>query len=587
LMKKIPSLPNNEPTLNEPIENTSSFRDWLASAFGISPRDREEVVRGMLFQHAKGTVSYWFQLILAMGIATLGLVLNSTGVVIGAMLIAPLMGPIIGVGMGLAIGSPYLFVKSLIRCLVSIVCVVGGAAILVLMLPFHEITTEIAARTSPTLLDLFVAIFCALAAAFTTVQRASEVASTAAGTSIGISLVPPLCVVGFGLGIGQYEIAGGAALLFTANLCAILLFTALMFVVLGLDTVDALALEDSTLDKSIAAARVSGGLRKLFGWRHGVWLRVLLPALFIAAIYAPLRQALEEVSWQVRVRGQIKQVIEDLTDNDAVTTTLSIERRSIVIRMVLVEQIEKTKHIEEELLTQIKTLSGVVPTVEITTVPNEEALKKVAMAVEKTAQEARIPPKPDLKVLQKLLSASLQKNWPEEAAGKIVSWRLSWDSEVSTLVIAHLGPPIGDAAKILLSQTLSVEFTSSLKIEEAAIDTSVQSAAEASADWIPSLVLALEHAQNYPALSACVLVPEKPVSQPTTEPLTNQPKFTTSVALVPSSEPAQGEAIVRAMCTTARCQLREQGERFSVQVSLSGCAEPSSTPTSSSNPAKL
>ena len=85
-------------------------------------------------------------------------------------------------------------------------------------------TRALTTRTSPTALDLLVAVFCAIAAAYAQVRSGSDTTATAAGTAIGIALVPPLCVVGYGLGTRSREIASGAALLFTANLCAILLF---------------------------------------------------------------------------------------------------------------------------------------------------------------------------------------------------------------------------------------------------------------------------------------------------------------------------------------------------------------------------
>jgi uncharacterized hydrophobic protein (TIGR00271 family) len=92
--------------------------------------------------------TYWLQLILSMCIATFGLVLNSSGVVIGAMLIAPLMGPIVALAMAFTVGSPYLALWSLLRIGTSIVVVVSGSALINLALPYHEVTAEIAARTA-------------------------------------------------------------------------------------------------------------------------------------------------------------------------------------------------------------------------------------------------------------------------------------------------------------------------------------------------------------------------------------------------------------------------------------------------------
>src|SRR5690348_11517762 len=131
-----------------------------ASALGVDELARTETVVAMLDNNRRRAPGYWIQLTLAMGIATLGLVLGSTAVVIGAMLVSPLMGPIVELGMGLAVGSPFLALRALLRVVLSIVVVVAGAAVMTLALPFQEMTGEIAARTAPTALDLLVAVFC-------------------------------------------------------------------------------------------------------------------------------------------------------------------------------------------------------------------------------------------------------------------------------------------------------------------------------------------------------------------------------------------------------------------------------------------
>ncbi|HSJ05082.1 MAG TPA: DUF389 domain-containing protein, partial [Longimicrobiales bacterium] len=189
------------------------LHDRALHVLGLSPEDRVGTVESMFLKGRRDAANYWLLLLLSMGISTLGLVLGSTAVVIGAMLIAPLMGPIVELGMALTIGAPGLTVRSFIRVMGSVAAVVLGAALLTLALPFHEMTPEIASRTLPTALDLMIAVFVALAAAFTSVRRTSETTSAAAGTAIGIALVPPLCVIGFGLGTMDPAVAGGATLL--------------------------------------------------------------------------------------------------------------------------------------------------------------------------------------------------------------------------------------------------------------------------------------------------------------------------------------------------------------------------------------
>ncbi|HEX6280132.1 MAG TPA: DUF389 domain-containing protein, partial [Pyrinomonadaceae bacterium] len=102
---------------------------------------------------------YWLQIMFSAGIATLGLVMNSPAVIIGAMLISPLMGPILAAGLALASGDIILGIRALAKLCLSCGLAVGFAIVLVAILPFKEMTNEIAVRTQPNTLDLIIALF--------------------------------------------------------------------------------------------------------------------------------------------------------------------------------------------------------------------------------------------------------------------------------------------------------------------------------------------------------------------------------------------------------------------------------------------
>ena len=354
-----------------------SAQHQIAAALGVDELARTDTVVAMLENNSRRAPGYWIQLTLAMGIATLGLVLGSTAVVIGAMLVSPLMGPIVELGMGFAVGSAFLVLRASLRVALSVIVVVSGAALLTLLLPFHEVTGEIAARTAPTALDLLVAVFCALTAAYTTVRAASDTTSAAAGTAIGISLVPPLCASGFGLGTGSLAIAGGAALLFTANLSAILVLAVISFLLLGYNQVDAKSVEHGYVDDGTRtdriAVRTEKALQRAFGSRYSLAMRLLIPAVFLGAVYVPLRRALNEVTWEVRARDGIRRILGEVAPR-AVQTSVTVERHTVSLHLVLIGSSELASATEQNIRRAVTSTTGVEPTVVVSAVPDAQTL---------------------------------------------------------------------------------------------------------------------------------------------------------------------------------------------------------------------
>lgn len=254
-------------------------QDRILRSLGRGSADRPSIVRAMLRRPDGEATGYWLQLVIATMLATLGLALDSTAVVIGAMLIAPLMRPLVEVAMGLATGSAALVLSAVIRTVASICLVTLVALAITWLLPFHAITAELEARTAPTLLDLVVAGACALAAAYATIRTDADIATTAAGTSIGISLVPPLCAAGYGLALGDSAIFRGAALLFTANLSAIWAVATGVFVLAGFGQVDTRHEEETIASAAAAGAAPLVGRawsRRTVG-RIGPLARIVLP----------------------------------------------------------------------------------------------------------------------------------------------------------------------------------------------------------------------------------------------------------------------------------------------------------------------
>ena len=170
-------------------------------------------------------------LTLATMIATFGLFINSSSVIIGAMLLAPLMQPIVSLSMGVLRQDAQLFKNSIITVALGILITLITAMVIAYTIPIRELTNEMASRISPTLLDLFVAIASGVAAAY--VKNDEKISSSLAGVAIAVALVPPLAVSGIGLGWGEWSMFFHSLLLFTTNLIGIVLAGAITFMVLG------------------------------------------------------------------------------------------------------------------------------------------------------------------------------------------------------------------------------------------------------------------------------------------------------------------------------------------------------------------
>jgi uncharacterized hydrophobic protein (TIGR00271 family) len=546
-------------------------RTWLALSFGVSTEARVAVVERMLAGHARSGPTYWLQLFVAMGLATLGLVLNAAAVVIGAMLVSPLMGPIVELGMGFAVGSPLLSSRSLVRALWSVAVVIVGAALITRALPFQEITAEIAARASPTALDLLVAIFCALAAAFTTLHTSSASASTAAGTAVAIALVPPLCAVGFGLGTADRSIAQGAFLLFTANLCGILLFSVLTFWLFGFNLIDVRLLEVRRLEASESTSRSVRWAQRAFGSRYGSWLRVLLPLALVAVVWMPLSKALHEVTWEVRTRAGIRRIIQALPlAQTALRSLVSVQRGAVHVHMVVVAEPSAARALQAALTTRISQVSAAAPTVEVTAVPDLDTMESVARKLAKSESPAPMP-KADLSKVTVELGDALRLSWPETVAGSIRRWRVDLTDEAHpTLEVAHVGPPLGPAAESVLAWALSERVHTPLRIRDVAIPPQpVRASVSAGAGWLPALASALEWVRGDQGLNACVTLPP---------PRPSAPKGKRRAREDTALEPIRAAALAELAHAPQDRVHWVPGDLWAVQVKTDPCAEPTAAP---------
>ncbi len=155
-------------------------------------------------------------LICSIFIASVGLNSNSTAIIIGAMLISPLMGPIVGIGFSLGTNRFELLKRSVLNFVIMMLVALITSWMYFFLTPLDKADTEILARTSPTILDVLVALFGGLAGAIS-VTKKNKGLTVVPGVAIATALMPPLCTVGYGLATWQPEFAFGAMYLFLLN----------------------------------------------------------------------------------------------------------------------------------------------------------------------------------------------------------------------------------------------------------------------------------------------------------------------------------------------------------------------------------
>jgi uncharacterized hydrophobic protein (TIGR00271 family) len=199
--------------------------------FRFASEDRFKELFSILRIDAKINATYLTLMVLSTLLATVGLFADSTAVIIGAMLVAPLMTPIVAFAMGLLRGESSIIKDSLIKIFVGILLAILASTILTYMLPYSHVTTEMKSRINPTLLDLAIAILSGIAAAYS--KSFKEIINNLTGVAIAVALVPPLAVAGIGLGYGEFAIFFGAFLLFFTNLVGIVLASVITFQILG------------------------------------------------------------------------------------------------------------------------------------------------------------------------------------------------------------------------------------------------------------------------------------------------------------------------------------------------------------------
>lgn len=193
-----------------------SLKAYLRQYFDMSEnREKEEdvvdeIASGVTFKGA----NLWI-LICAVFIASLGLNINSTAVIIGAMLISPLMGPILGMGLAVGIDDLPLLRRAVKNYMVATIIGIITATVYFLLTPFQGVQSELLARTEPTIYDVLIAFFGGAAGIIA--ASIKDKGNVIPGVAIATALMPPLCTAGYGIATGNLAFFAGASLLYFIN----------------------------------------------------------------------------------------------------------------------------------------------------------------------------------------------------------------------------------------------------------------------------------------------------------------------------------------------------------------------------------
>lgn len=241
----------------------------------------EEITKGIVF---RGT-NLWI-LVFAIIIASVGLNMNSTAVIIGAMLISPLMGPINGMGYSIATYNFQLFRRSVKNFSFAVITSLITSTLYFAISPISTAHSELLARTSPSIYDVIIALFGGLAGIVAIGSRLKG--NVIPGVAIATALMPPLCTAGYGLATGQFDFFLGAIYLFTINT----VFIALASVIIS----QILKFPIRTLVEPKDKVRVNR-------WISAVITVVLLPSIYFGYLLVQKERFIENANRYVQSVG--------------------------------------------------------------------------------------------------------------------------------------------------------------------------------------------------------------------------------------------------------------------------------------------
>jgi len=211
-----------------PEEKIKEIKKYI-SPFHIN-KERQSKVYREIKENAKGDFDYFVLTIFSAIIITLGLIVDSSAVVIGGMLLAPLVWPVLALSLAIIKGRSGLLQSSVSTLLKSTVVILLISFVLGFISPDYALKgSEFISRTSPTIFELFIALAAGFVGAF--VITYPKIGAAIAGVVVAAALVPPIAVMGLSVAHGNLEMAGGAFILYLSNLIAVTFSASILFLI--------------------------------------------------------------------------------------------------------------------------------------------------------------------------------------------------------------------------------------------------------------------------------------------------------------------------------------------------------------------
>lgn len=255
-------------------------------------------VQEIVVPNIRITFDYLLLITAACIVSTLGLLMNSTPVIVGGMIISPLMWPIVGISYGLWQSKSHFLWKSIRLLSLSVVFTLLTSALLTFFSPIKIINSEILGRTTPTLFDLIVALASGAVAMLSLTNK--RVSNSIAGVAIATSLLPPICVSGIGIAVWTFSIFWGGLLLFITNAVAII-------------TVGVIYLTFVSVVQNKALPKINF---------RGAFIFIFLLIILIA----PLKQTLIQYGWNVgSLQTSRSIIIRELSQLDSKINLIDIQ----------------------------------------------------------------------------------------------------------------------------------------------------------------------------------------------------------------------------------------------------------------------